>query len=236
MAIIVDQKVWELFPGMVLVMASGNGINNETERPAIRQMLENAQIQLRNNWQYQNAQSHPHIAAWRQAYQRMGISGKQFPSAIESLSRRVLSGRSLSYINPLVDFYNAISLHYIVPVGGWDIDDIEGGDMFLRLTRGGEQFVELGQPNAVSADAGEVAYADSSELITRHFVWRQSEKAKIVQATNNFFLISEILSDISREVAENVQRAFIEGLREHFGVEARSAIIDSKTAKWEFAD
>lgn len=236
MAFIIDKAIWELFPGMLLVVASGRDLNNEGENPAVRQLLQDAQAELKENWQHPNAQSHPHIAAWRQAFQRMGVSGKNYPSAIESLARRVLSGREVAHINPLVDLYNAISLRHVVPVGGWDTDEMQGGDILLRLTKGGEPFTELGHSEPTAAAAGEVSYTDAEELITRYFVWRQSERAKIDPKTKNFFLISEILPEVGREVAERVRHNFVEALQPFFGVEPISAILDSGTSRWEFAE
>ncbi len=92
----------------------------------------------------------------------------------------------------------------------------------------------LGQSHATFAVAGEISYADSAELVTRHFVWRQSERAKITSQTRNFFLVSEILPEVGMEIAENVQRAFVKGLRNHFGIEPKSAILDSTYSTWDF--
>jgi DNA/RNA-binding domain of Phe-tRNA-synthetase-like protein len=40
----------------------------------------------------------------------MGVSGRKFPSSIEALLRRAFKGGEPLRINPLVDFYNAVSL------------------------------------------------------------------------------------------------------------------------------
>ncbi|MDP8946327.1 MAG: hypothetical protein M3N03_10425 [Actinomycetota bacterium] len=40
----------------------------------------------------------------------MGVSGRKFPSSIEDLLRRAFKGGEPLRINPLVDFYNAVSL------------------------------------------------------------------------------------------------------------------------------
>lgn len=219
---------------MLLVVAAGTGLDNETQRPTIQHKLEEAQAKLKESWSHPNAQSHPHIAAWRQAFQRMGVSGKNYPSAIEALARRVLTGREIALINPFVDLYNAISLSHVVPVGGWDTDDLQGGDILLRLTTGAEPFTELGRSDSTVAAPGEVSYMDAEELITRHFVWRQAERAKVVPTTTSFFLVSEILPEVGRGVAETVQRSFVDSLQEHFNIRPKSAILDSSTARWEF--
>ena len=88
------------------------------------------------------------------------------PSSIEALTRRVLSGRGLGNINPLVDLYNAISLQHVVPVGGWDADDLQG-DALLYRTRGGEPFHELGTSKLVQAEAGEHPHEGRQHRVVR---------------------------------------------------------------------
>jgi DNA/RNA-binding domain of Phe-tRNA-synthetase-like protein len=234
MAFLIDKSIWELFSGMHLVVASGRNLDNETDKPAVKQFLSDVQEELRSGWRYQNAQSHPFIDTWRQAFKRMGISSKKFPSSIEALCRRVLSGGVVININPFVDFYNAISLQHLVPAGGWDIDDIYGEHIFLRLTQGGERFTELGQWNATSVEPGEVSYTDSDELITRHFVWRQSETGKIDPTTKRFFFVSEILPELGRDVAEQVRQTFVEGFAAYFGTPVTAAILPPKTLQWDW--
>ena len=232
MDFIVDEAVWRMFPGLRLVVVVGNGLDNRERRPAVEEDLAIAQHQLKENWKYPKPQSHPFIAVWRDAFKVARVSGKQFPSSIEALARRVLSGKSLAGINPLVDFYNAVSLRYLVPAGGWDLQDISGSCLLLKLTRVGEPFTELGTTDPVHVNAGEVSYMDNTEVLTRHFVWRQAETGKIEPKTTYFFLVSEILSAVGPDIASAVERAVREGMRKYFAVKARTAILDSTVSHW----
>ena len=45
--------------------------------------------------------------------------------------------------------------------------------------------------------------------------------------TRNVFLISEIPGIAGRSVAEAMRRDMVSGLEEHFGVKAKSAVLDS---------
>lgn len=235
MAFSIEPTIWEKFPGMRLVVAEAAGIDNQSDRPEVRKLLEDVQDRLKAGWTYENPQSHPRIQAWREAFQRIGVKGKDFPSSIEALVRRVVAGKRIASINSLVDFYNAVSLQLIVPAGGWDVEGLAGGDIQLRLTREGEPFQELGgQSGPVAVAAGEVSYTDAQEIITRHFVWRQSERAKVGPETREVFLVSEILPAAGSELAEEVERAFVEGLQGSFGVTAHSAILEPGTARWDW--
>src|ERR1700755_3171059 len=121
MSFLVGGQIWESFPGMKLVTAYGQGLDNSFHRPALAERLRQVTERMRTEWNYPNAQSHPSVAAWRQTLKAVGISPGNYPCAIESLCRMVVSGRELHAINPLVDFYNLVSLEHISPVGGWDV-------------------------------------------------------------------------------------------------------------------
>jgi lysyl-tRNA synthetase class 2 len=209
-------------------------VDNGKPHPAIGQALVETCTLLRDTWSFPNAQSHPFVQAWRRAFQAMGVSGKEFRSSVEALTRRALGGRDLPNINPVVDFYNSVSLRCLVPAGGWDLDDICGGEIVLRVTSGGEPFTALGEQQPESVEAGEVAYTDQAEVITRHFVWRQAEKGKIRPTTQNLFLVSEILPEVGMSVARDVEQTLVNGLHEYFGVGAQSAILTCDRLKWDW--
>lgn len=235
MAFIIEKEIWEQFPGLAYVVAHADGIDAGAAVD-LRADVEAEHADLLSSWTYPNPQSHPHIGAWRSAFRdAMGVSGGKFPSAVEALVRRVVSGKGVLPINPIVDFYNLVSVRHVVPVGGWDVDSLLGGDIVLRHTRQGETFTELGGGEEPVA-AGEVCYSDAEELITRHFVWRQSEHAKVTPATRRLFLVSEILPEVGAEVAQAVRSSFVEGLKRYFGVDPLTAVVTDSAARWEWGD
>jgi len=179
----VRDDVWHRFPGLLLVVAVARDLDNSDPNPAVLQELRDAEHHLKGSWEFPNAQSHPRIKAWRDAFRQLGLSGKEYPSSIEALARRVLSGGNVPDINPVVNCYNARSLRYLVPAGGWDVAGLPGGTIVLGLTTGTEQFRELGSAAATPVGRGEVSYLAADTVITRHFVWRQSETAKVTPAT-----------------------------------------------------
>jgi DNA/RNA-binding domain of Phe-tRNA-synthetase-like protein len=234
MAFIVQDEIWCLFPGLRLVVAYAPDLDNATPRPAILQELRETEDRVKSERTYPNAQSHPYVDAWRQAFKRLGLSGKNFPSSIEALTRRVLSGGGVPDINPVVNLYNTISLRNSVPMGGWDVAGIAGGDVILKVTDREERFLELGTTTWTSVQAGEVSYADAREVITRHFVWRQSDTAKVTPNTRNVFFVSEVLPPAANTVCAAVRDELAAGLRTHFGVAANTAILGANCSRWEW--
>jgi len=87
----------------------------------------------------------------------------------------VLKGESLPRINALVDTYNAISLKYVIPVGGEDLDQLSGD---LRLVR---------------AEDGEVVWRDDVGVTCRRWNWRQEPRTRLTEDTTNAFFVFDQL-------------------------------------------
>lgn len=228
MQFLVEPAIFERFPGLLLPVAVADGIENQGERPAIsarwREVWAEAGEEAKP---YGNAQSHPRIRPWRERFTAMGVSGKEFPCSAEALLRRALKGGEPFFINPLVDWYNTISLHYSVPAGGFDLAQIEE-PLELRLSRPGDHFLALDAAEPLDVPPGEVSYAAGPTILTRHFVWRQARAGLIASGTRQVFLISEVLGEVGREVAEAVVEAFRAGLQAHFGVGAQTFLVDAQ--------
>jgi DNA/RNA-binding domain of Phe-tRNA-synthetase-like protein len=226
MQFIAHPEIFARFPGLTLAAAVAHGIDNTRETPAIAQGWRDAWQGAASAAVYGNAQSHPRVRPWRQSFQAQGISGKEFPSSAEALLRRALKGGEPFQINPLVDFYNAVSLRHFVPAGAFDLAEI-AGPLELRLTRPGDHFLALDAAAPIDLPPGEVCYADGSTILTRHFVWRQSRVAAIGPNSRDVFLVSEVLGEVGRDVAEAVRADFEAGLREHFGVTSQTWLVDA---------
>ena len=83
--------VFERIPNLRIAVAVTTGdLDNATPRPAVEALWRGAWSDAAAAATYGNAQSHPRVKPWRDAFQRMGVSGKQFPSSVEALLRRAL--------------------------------------------------------------------------------------------------------------------------------------------------
>lgn len=66
----------------------------------------------------------PRIEAFRKTMWRLGFDPTKIRPSMEALARRVLRGKPLPRINCVVDAGNAASLHYLVPIGLYDIERV----------------------------------------------------------------------------------------------------------------
>ena len=95
-------------------------------------------------------------------------------------------------IHPIVDCYNALSLDLKLPFGAFDVQQIAGG-LELRMSDGGEGFLAIGCEKVELTHAGELVYADREAILTRHFLWRQAERARVSAETKECILLCELL-------------------------------------------
>jgi len=75
----------------------------------------------------------------RQLYRSVGVDPTRTRASSEALLRRVLKGQSLYVINNAVDACNLASLRFLLPIGLYDLDHVQG-DVVLRLGREGEEY------------------------------------------------------------------------------------------------
>jgi len=228
----IENEVFDMFPGIRFVVAIANGLKSANTDMIAAELDAAWQNAAAEASKYGNPQSHPNILPWVERMKAVGAPRKKFPSSIEALLRRAGKGGNPPRIEPLVDFYNTISLRYIVPAGGFDIDGLQQG-LTLRLSRDGDTFEAMGEDEAVRIPEGEVSYADGSVVVTRHFVWKQSRRALLTADSRNVFFVSEVLGELPLEVAREVRQAFADGLRRCFNVEAQTDILDSRNPTFE---
>ena len=227
----VEPDVFARFPGMRLAVVVARDIDNRTERPEVSRAWSEAWAAAASTIApYGNAQSHPRVVAWRQRFQATGVSMRHFPTSIEALLRRAMKGGAPFRINPLVDFYNKVSLQHAVPVGGFDLDRVRGS-LAVRLTRDGDTFAALDADGAVAVPGGEVAYATGSTILTRQLMWRQARDGLIHPETCAVFLVSESLPECGPGLAEAILDELGAGLRQSFGATVRGFVVDAATPR-----
>lgn len=203
----IDPKLFELFPTLkigVLICEIDNTKYGEDQLEAI---LEHTKA----SFVYDKPQDHPHIKVWREAFTKLGISASKYYSSIESLLRRALKGGPFPRINPIVDLYNAVSLKYLVPIGGHALQPIEG-NISLCFAKGSEPFTPMDSGELEVADRGEVVYKDEKEVLTRRWVWRQCNKDKVTAETKTIFIPIDIMEGLPDVLCEDVMRDMEESM------------------------
>jgi DNA/RNA-binding domain of Phe-tRNA-synthetase-like protein len=218
--------VFAAFPEVVLGIVIAHGIVNSGEDGEVLARLRGEEERIRRELAGVQVSEHPHVAPWREAYRAFGAKPKDYPSSIENLLRRVLKGHNVPHINTLVDLYNTISLRHLVPVGGEDLDAVEGD---VLLTRAGEEeapVLLLGEPEPRAPRPGEVIYKDDRGAICRRWNWKEADRTKLTAATRRAVLVIEGLPPVGRDLVARATEELAALVRTHCGGEVRTASVD----------
>lgn len=223
--LITTPDVYKRIPGLVLI----TGIVDATtpNKEAIKKYLYQSWDKLRTAALEKGYKTHPLIAQWRTALTQAGIHVKHFAPSIEAIAKRATNMSEPFSINPIVDAYNALSMDLILPLGAYDLNEILG-NLQLRVANEGESFTALGGSSNEPTSASEIIYADDSDVLTRQFLWRQSEKAKITKNTQQFLFVCELLESMGSEIQIHAEKLIKTKFKELFNVEVQNFTIDKE--------
>ncbi|HWI51004.1 MAG TPA: phenylalanine--tRNA ligase beta subunit-related protein [Symbiobacteriaceae bacterium] len=229
---IVAPELFELFPELCFGVVVAEGIDNAAAAPAITELLQTRTLALAERLSGTDVREHPHIAVWRQAFQKLGLNPNKYPSSIEALAKRVAKGAGLPSINPVVDLGNAMSVTHLLPMGAHDMDVLPG-DIEVRLGRPDDIFIPFGAAEPEGVDPGEVVYATGNQIRTRKWVWRQGEKAKVVAETRRIFIPIDAFDGVTGQAALAARSELAGAIERFFGVAPRVYWVDRNTPSVE---
>jgi lysyl-tRNA synthetase class 2 len=201
------------------------------ENKEILQLLRNEELRIKVEFQLENLAQNPFIQNWRKAYKQFGEDKDR--ASHETLIRRVLKGSEIRHINKLVDIYNYISLKYRTPVGGEDLDKIEG-NIYLKFANGSEKFVLLGSSEETHPDKGEVIYSDNEKVLCRKWNWRESDKTKLTEDTRNAFLVIDALPPLTEELVKVAVNELAELVKRYCNGMTTTFLLNDKNSEIEF--
>lgn len=195
---IVEKEFWDIFPEAEFGILVCKGVENHiVEENKYADYLKEAQSASAVHFANPEFTENPVIREWRDAFYKFRTK-KGARCSIEALLKRVAKGGDIGCIIPLVDIYNGISLTYGVPIGGEDIDKMQG-NMRLTVAEGGEDFITYGSDKSEPPYPGEIVYKDDAGAICRCFNWRESVRTMLTEDTKNAFMIIESVSPSGNE-------------------------------------
>ena len=196
MRITVCPAIFQQFSSARIAVIAGWGLNNHQTPPEVIELLRTAEEAVRSCYSLEELSSLGQITDWRDAYRTFGMKPSSYRSSIEALLRRVLQGKDLPSISPVVDLYNIVSLKHLLPAGAMNLDAIQG-DVTLTVANGQERFIRLGGEAPENIQPGEVIYRDDDDVLCRAWNYRESEKSKITPSSRNVCLFLEGLDSTS---------------------------------------
>ncbi|MEU7112828.1 phenylalanine--tRNA ligase beta subunit-related protein [Streptomyces sp. NPDC046182] len=196
----VSDEVRALVPGFTHLAIEAHGLVNGPSDEASSALLDDAARRLAERLAGGAPDKDPHIVAWRAAYSAFGAKPSRTRNSAEALARRALADGGLPRINRLVDAYNAISVAHLIPVGGEDLDRIQGAMTLVRAT-GDEPFVTVagGEETVEHPEPGEIVWRDEAGVTCRRWNWRQGPRTRIDDDTVDAIFLLESLTPMTRD-------------------------------------
>ncbi|MEJ8655681.1 B3/B4 domain-containing protein [Streptomyces sp. MS1.AVA.4] len=209
----VSDEVRELVPGFTHLVVEVHGLVNGPSDEASSALLDEAARRLAERLGDRAPHEDPHMAAWREAYGAFGAKPSRTRNSAEALARRALTDAGLPRINLLVDAYNAISVAHLIPVGGEDLDRIQGGMRLVRAT-GEEPFVTVagGEETVEHPEAGEIVWCDDAGVTCRRWNWRQGPRTRLTEESVNAIFLLESLAPMTAGELEGAGAELAESL------------------------
>ncbi|MFJ3903093.1 B3/4 domain-containing protein [Streptomyces sp. NPDC090025] len=196
----VSDEVRTLVPGFTHLAVEARGLVNGPSDATSSALLDDAVRRLTDRLDGRTPDQDPHVAAWRAAYTAFGAKPSRTRNSAEALAKRALADGGLPRINRLVDAYNAISVAHLIPVGGEDLNRIQGGMRLVRAT-GTEDFVTVagGAETVEHPEPGEVVWCDEAGVTCRRWNWRQGPRTRIDDTTTDALFLLESLAPMTHD-------------------------------------
>ena len=225
-----DPKIWQEFPqlvaGALVVDNIRPGLNVED---LIQPWYQRARERLSRGPESQM----PEVAAWRRAYTQMGLKPTKYRSAAEALLRRFKREDDLPRLHSLVDFCNAVSLAFALPVAVFDLSQV-AGYLVVRKAQGDEEYLAF-SGEIETPPPGEVIFADAANQVhARRWTFRQSRRSTISSETKRVLIVSEGLHETANKDVCVLIDALTTGITALWSTPAHEVILTEDNPKLEF--
>ena len=146
----------------------------------------------------------------RALYRRFGVDPTKVRPSNEALLRRVKRGDGLPRINSLVDVGNVMSVLLQVPVGLYDLDQVQGSELVIRRGGAGEGYQGIGKTR-VNVE-GRICVADADGPCGNPS--GDSERTQITTATTSaawiyFLPVKDVALERTAELVAQYGRGLI---------------------------
>ena len=231
----IENEIFEKYPELKIGIIVVKDIDNTGQDDEILKKVQDEIEKIRQNHSKPTLSENAKIAAWRKEYSSFGAKPKKYKCSVENLYRMILDDIDLKHYSKLVDIYNYISLKYMIPVGGDDIDHVDG-NITLKFAEGNEKFIQLNSLEESNPKEGEVVYCDDNEVLCRRWNWRECDKSKMTENTKNATLVVEALEPVSIDELNTILDEMSDNINQYCGGESKQFILTKENIEIELGD
>lgn len=197
---IIDTDFKARFPDLTTLMVCINGVKVQKKDEELEQFKLEVMKQIRQDYDLESVKDHPAFRAYRDFFWSIGIDPTKIRPAAEALTRRILAGKKLPFINTLVDSYNLASINTGIALATFDTDKLEG-NIFMRFAEEGEQILGIGMKKPFILKGGEIVVSDQNKLIAV-YPYRDADNTKVTEKTENVTIVVCGVPRIQNEALE----------------------------------
>jgi len=208
------------------------GCNNKTVSPELAYILKESENRLRSRMEGKELLDLPELKLWRETYRSFGAK-KGRRVSIEAMAKRVIKGDTLPNISPLVDLYNSVSLRYVFPCGGEDLAHVKG-NVTLGFATGNESFYRIGGDENEPPLPGEVVYKDDDGCLCRCWNWREADRTKLTEETQDAVLVIETLDPSRNKEFVDAMSHMADLVKTLTGAETEMYVLNKKSPEIEY--
>ena len=108
-------------------------------------------------------------------------------------------------------------------------------NIFLGFAEGGERFTPMDGGDQETAEKDEVVYKDAKDVLTRRWVWRQSNKDKVTPQTKYVFMPIDIMEGVDVALCDEImERIGSRLLRDNIGSVIHKDVVTATHPSTEF--
>ncbi|MFP5116458.1 B3/B4 domain-containing protein [Bacillaceae bacterium C204] len=160
------------------------------------------------------------IQEWRSIFKKYGKDPNRYRPSVEALYRRVQKQNYLSSVQSAIDINNFFSLQYQVPIGIYDLNNLNGS-ISIRLGMEGEEYTDLnGRINSLNHL---IVSSDNLGPFGSPFV--DSDRAPVTFATKNALQIIYLRPSTDVENAKRLTESLMSMFTQIHGGEAFFQIV-----------
>jgi tyrosyl-tRNA synthetase len=148
------------------------------------------------------------------AFEALGLGKDGVRVSIFNMLKMISKGKSLVFNQPIIDFYNAFVLSENLPAGGYDLDRVVG-DVEVRFSNDSDRFIQLNKDQYKEVGEDVVVFADESEVLCSHWVWKQADTQKLRPRTQNVLFRFEGLGETEKSLKAKL-KVFESELKKYF--------------------
>jgi len=182
-----DREATGRFPALHVCIGVIRGVKVERSNKEVEALRRSVTEEVRRKFRLELLKNDLTVRAYRDLFWSLDIDPTKTRPSGEALLRRVLHGDEIPNISTVVDAYNLASVKTIIPLSGFDLDQISP-PLMVRFSREDEEFHGIGTNKSAKLHDKMLVVTDT-ECIVSIYPHRDADETKITEKTKNVLMI-----------------------------------------------